>query len=100
MQHLILALVHKLQDDTIYHQSKPQPKREFGREFDLDFVDSEKTESPATVGAAAKYAEIVIAMTKFISHPALKVIRNHSGYMPVYGAVTKVRETLHHKPSP
>ena len=68
-------------------------KREFGREFDLDFVDSEKTESPATVGAAAKYAEIVIAMTKFISHPALKVIRNHSGYMPVYGAVTKVRET-------
>jgi hypothetical protein len=69
-------------------------KREFGGEFDLDFVDSEKTESPAMVGAAAKYAEVVIAMTKFISHPALKAIRHHSGYMPVYGAVTKVRETL------
>ena len=69
-------------------------RREFGREFELNFVDSEKTESAATVGAAAKYAEVVIAMTKFISHSALKTIRSHSGYMPVYGAVTKVREVL------
>ena len=69
-------------------------KREFGKNFDLDFVDSEKTESAATVGAAAQYADVVIAMTKFISHAALKAIRHHAGYMPVYGAVTKVRETL------
>ena len=69
-------------------------KRDFGEAFELDFVDSEKTESAATVGASARYADTVIAMTKFISHSALKAIRHHAGYMPVYGAVTKVRETL------
>jgi hypothetical protein len=69
-------------------------KREFGKDFILDFVDSEKTESATTVSAAAQYADTVIAMTKFISHSALKAIRHHTGYIPVYGAVTKVRETL------
>jgi precorrin-4 methylase len=69
-------------------------KRDFGNEFVLDFVDSEKTESATTVAAAAQYADTVIAMTKFISHAALKAIRNHAGYMPVYGAVTKAREAL------
>ena len=69
-------------------------KREYGGRVKLEFVDSEKTHSPSTIDSAAKCADVVIAMTKFISHAALKAIRHHPGYKPVYGAVTMVLDAL------
>lgn len=69
-------------------------KREYGDRVKLEFVDSEKTLSPSAIDSAAKRSDVVIVMTKFISHAALEFVRHHPGYRPVYGAVTMVLDAL------
>lgn len=75
-------------------QQITQIRQEFDKQCRLSFVESERTVNASNIGSASKCAEIVIVVTKFISHTSLYFVRDHKGYTPVYGAATKVAETL------
>ena len=65
--------------------------KEFGNEFDLRFVTSEATRNPATWRASVGGCQYVIAMTKFISHSAMDVVKKP---ILVNGGLTDLRNRL------
>ena len=66
-------------------------KNEFSDSFSLTFVSSSESRIPSTVDNA----DNVVVMTKFVSHRAQNLVRNHPGLLFHNGGVSGLKDLLH-----